>query len=252
MTCSIEVLFTPADYEMLPKRDLSRTTCVVLDIFRATSTMVTALSSGALGIIPVIDIPTALSWKERYPEAMLAGERDGVRIRSFQTGSVDFDLGNSPREFTRERVGGRLIVCTTTNGTRALRVCAGAEKVYAGSFLNQTATAHQLQSRGPERICIVCAGTGENAALEDALAAGAFCDQLARSMPGSSLADSALIALGLYRNARGDLADALRQASNARRLLCMAELSDDVEFCSRQDVFGFAAAFGGDGLLRLS
>src|SRR6266536_3353077 len=121
---TIEVLFTPAEFETLRKRDLSEATCVVFDVLRATSSMVTALANGAEAIIPVSEISEALEIKRKEPEVLLAGERDGLRIEANLTGSISFDLGNSPREFTREKVAGRKIAITTTNGTRALRSCA--------------------------------------------------------------------------------------------------------------------------------
>ena len=115
--------------------------CVVFDVLRATSTFVTALHNGAKAIVPVSEISEALAFRRKQPDVLLGGERDGVRIRAAQTGGIDFDLGNSPREYTPEKVRGRTIVSTTTNGTRALRACAGAKTVLAASFLNLTATA---------------------------------------------------------------------------------------------------------------
>src|SRR6516162_3651732 len=103
---TLEVLFTPADFAALKKRKLDHTLCVVFDIFRATSSMVTALASGAAAIVPVGEIPEALAIKRETPDVLLAGERDGIRIRAKLTGGIDFDLGNSPREFTREKVAG--------------------------------------------------------------------------------------------------------------------------------------------------
>src|SRR3954447_19181894 len=114
---SLEVLFTPADFAGLSKQDLGNTLCVVFDVLRATSTMVTALQNGASGILPVETIAEAVTAHASMPDALLAGERDGVRIDASLTGSVGFNLGNSPREFTPEAVKGRAIVMTTTNGT---------------------------------------------------------------------------------------------------------------------------------------
>ena len=93
MTTNLEVLFAPAEFATLDRRDLSETTCVVFDILRATTTMVTALTNGAEAIIPVAEIAEALEIRQRQPEVLLAGERDGLRIRAAQTGSIDFDLG---------------------------------------------------------------------------------------------------------------------------------------------------------------
>src|SRR5580765_5264024 len=112
---SIEILFTPAEFETLSKRDLSETTCVVFDVLRATSSMVTALANGAEAIIPVSEIAEALEVKRKEASVLLAGERDGLRIGANLTGSIEFDLGNSPREFTKVKVTGKKIVMTTTN-----------------------------------------------------------------------------------------------------------------------------------------
>src|SRR6266850_200069 len=99
---SLEVLFAPAEFSALGQRDLSGTVCVVFDVLRATSSMVTALDNGASAVVPVAEIPEALKIRERDPRILLAGERDGVRIQSDLTSGIAFDLGNSPREFTRE------------------------------------------------------------------------------------------------------------------------------------------------------
>ena len=172
----LDVTFTPAEFTALRQRDISQTVCVVFDVLRATSTMVTALANGAREIIPVCEIAEAVALRQARPDLLLAGERDGVRILRAQTGSVDFDLGNSPREFTRERVAGRSIAMTTTNGTRALQACRGAQRVLVGSFLNLGAVAEWLARERPESLLIVCSGTHEEAAYEDVLGAGALCD----------------------------------------------------------------------------
>src|SRR5689334_9123742 len=141
MPSDVEVLFTPAEFAALGQRDLRDTACVVFDVLRATSSMVMALAGGANAILPVTDIPEAIAERKKDPGVLLAGERDGLRITKELTGSVDFDLGNSPREFTSRDLRGRRIVMTTTNGTRALQACSGARMVLVCSFLNLRATA---------------------------------------------------------------------------------------------------------------
>ena len=96
----INALFSPAEIAALRTRDLSQTVCVVFDVLRATSTLMTALGNGAEAVVPVMDIPEALAWKKRCPDVLLAGEREGMRITAALSGGVEFDLGNSPREFT--------------------------------------------------------------------------------------------------------------------------------------------------------
>lgn len=247
----IEVLFTPAGFALLPGRNLSDTTCVVFDVLRATSTMLTALGNGATAIIPVAEIAEALAWRARQPDILLAGEREGLRIRAAQTGSVDFDFGNSPREFTREKVAGRTIAMTTTNGTRALRACAHAQTVLLGSFLNLRAVAGWIERRRPQNLILICSGTGEQAAHEDTLAAGALGDLLQPMFTAAQTADSVHLARQTYRAAQNDLRKAMEFASNGRRLLANPDLAPDVEICLRRDTLDFNAALMADGLVRM-
>ena len=178
----LQTTFTPADFEALAQTDLSETTCVVFDILRATSNMVTALANRAERIRPVATIEEALEQQAAHPDALLCGERRNRRITAEQTGGSDFVLGNSPREYTADQVAGKTLITTTTNGTRALRACLGAANPLVGSFLNLQATIDHLQHTRPGRLVLVCGGTFEEAAFEDTLAAGAIADGLGSSL----------------------------------------------------------------------
>jgi 2-phosphosulfolactate phosphatase len=250
MSYAIEVLFTPAEFRTLRERDLTHTGCVVFDVLRATSAFVTALTNGAEAIIPVAEISEALKLHRERADVLLAGERDGVRIGAALTGGIEFDLGNSPREFTSAKIAGKTIVSTTTNGTRALRACAGAGRVWVGSFLNLSATAEAIARYQPEHLLVICAGTGENAALEDVLAAGALCDLLDSTARTTEPQDSAEIARRVFRHAQADLPAAVRRARNARRLLAHADLREDVDFCLQKDRFTLVAASDATGTIR--
>jgi len=282
---TLDVILSPAELPALARRDLRDTACVVFDVLRATSTFVTALHHGAKAVIPVAEISEALALRQKQSGVLLGGERDGVKIRASQTGGVDFDLGNSPREYTPEKVHGKTIVSTTTNGTRALRACAGAKTVLAASFLNLTATAQFIRQLQPAQILLVCAGTRENLADEDVLAAGALCELLviepvaqnlkagravpcpppveskimveqqshgAHEVTRPALSDSVETARSAWRKAKSNLLEVVSEAENARRLLAIPELRDDVAFCLRQDVFNLAAVLGRDGAMRIS
>lgn len=250
MSTAIEVTFTPAEFRAFDRRQLGQTVAVVFDVLRATTTMITALSAGADRIVPVAEIAEALALRRTDPAALLAGERDGLRIGARLTGGVEFDLGNSPREFTPVRVRGRTIVMTTTNGTRALRACLGASRVLVGGFVNLDAVARWIGRHRPERLLLVCSGTLEQAALEDALAAGALADLLWPLYADGQVADSAQIARELYRQFAGDLPAAMRLSRNGRRLLGRAELSDDVAFCMQRDVTTVVGDLQPDGAVR--
>jgi 2-phosphosulfolactate phosphatase len=247
---TLEVLFAPAEFASLRQRDLSETWCVVFDVLRATTSMITALWNGAEAILPVEEIADALAARQRRPDLLLAGERDGVRIGPELTGGIGFDLGNSPREFTPAAVHGRTIAMTTTNGTRALRACQQARATLAASFLNLAATAAELQKAGAAKLLIVCSGTLEEAAFEDALGAGALCDLVWGQYQAGLIADSAHIARELFRQSRGDLAGGISRSRNGQRLLSSKELRDDVAFCAQRDVYPLVAVLGKDGLVR--
>jgi len=232
-TSCLEVLFTPADFENLKQQDLTDAVCVVFDVLRATSSMITALANGAKAIIPVEEISEAVALRRQNSQLLLAGERHGVRIPAALSGGIDFDLGNSPREFTTEKVRGRTIAMTTTNGTRALRACAGARQILVCAFLNLHATAGILIRQKPRRLILVCSGTFDQAAYEDILAAGALCDLVWSKYRNGAVSDLAVAARRLFRLERDDLRKALGESRNGKRLLSRPELKEDVAFCAR-------------------
>ncbi len=249
----IETILTPAELPALAQRDLRATACVVFDVLRATSTFVTALHHGAQAIIPVSEIAEALDWKkaegrrQKAEMILLGGERNGVRISA---NGIDFDLGNSPREYTPERVRGKIIVSTTTNGTRALQACAKAKIVLAASFLNLAATADFL--RGQNEILLVCAGTGENPAAEDIIAAGALVDLLSsgKNTHASKSANSTAARAAYVQAMLTNLEKSIGTSENGQRLLANPDLRDDVAFCAQRDIFNLVAAMQADGSLR--
>jgi len=247
---TLEVLFTPADFAALEARDLTETVCVVFDILRATSSMITALANGATAIAPVAEISEALALRQDQSGILLAGERDGVRIPSHLTGGIAFDLGNSPREFTKEKVQGRTIAMTTTNGTRALRSCARAWTVFIASFLNLRATSELLQREPPRHLLLVCSGTFDQAAYEDVLGAGALCELLWPIYSAGAISDSAEMARRLFLLDRDDLPAAMAWSRNGRRLLANLDLADDVAFCLQRDQFNLVAELQQDGFVR--
>lgn len=248
--CEIDVLMTPADFGALAERDLSDTVCVVFDVLRATSSMVVALAHGARELRAVETVAEALAEQARRPDALLGGERMGFRIRAEVPGAVDFDLGNSPREYVPERVRGRSIVTTTTNGTRALGACRRAGEVWVGSFLNLSAVVQRLMAGGRRPCLLVCGGTYEEAAYEDVLAAGAVAWELRNVWEEERLSDAVAVARELYDRAQGDLLGALRYSRNARRLMAIPELAADVAYCLQRDLYRINARLQPDGWIR--
>ena len=246
---NVEVILGPAEFPALAARDLSRTTCVVFDVLRATSSMLTALSNGAEEIIPVVKIAEALAAKQRRPEVLLAGERHGLRITRELTGSIDFDFGNSPRDFTPDKVRGRTIAWTTTNGTRALRASARAEMVLLGALVNLRAVADVVAQLRPKELVLVCAGTFEDSAFEDQFAAGALLDRLQPNVGKDALSDSSHLVWHAFRHVFEDSALAA-SSLNARRLLAKPDLAPDVEICLQRDSVPLNASMMNDGSVR--
>lgn len=251
MNPRIEVISTPADQAALAGRDLSGVVCVVFDILRATSSIIAALANGAEAVLPAMEIPEALALRERFPDALLAGERAGLRIGAALTGGVEFDCGNSPREFFPGRVAGRRLVMTTTNGTRALRAATRSSAVFAGAFLNLSATARAVMSRNPMAVVLIGSGTHHEMAYEDYLACGAMADQLIGLNPSFDMCDATLAARDAHGRHADDLAEGLGRGGNGRRLLSLPDLAPDVAFCAQRDHFPILAGLASSGEIRI-
>jgi 2-phosphosulfolactate phosphatase len=180
---------------------------VVIDVLRASTTMITALAHGAASIVPVADVDEARRLAGVLgPRAVLGGERGGLRIPGF-------DLGNSPREYTAERVAGRTVVITTTNGTAALHASRDAAEIVVGGIVNRTAVAEAVRRLAGDRgsVHLVCAGTDGVVSAEDVLAAGAILDAAAAEACDDVLDQAASGALAFFRRvaASGDVPAAL-------------------------------------------
>jgi 2-phosphosulfolactate phosphatase len=159
---------------LIPSGSLHGGVAVVVDVLRATTVMVHALAAGCAAVIPCAEVEEAKAIAARLPSgtALLAGERQGLPIPGF-------DLGNSPGEFTPDVCGGKTVVMTTTNGTRAILASLEAERVYVASFANLRAISNEISVQVLKKdhgypVHIVCAGTEGLISLEDSLLAGAL------------------------------------------------------------------------------
>jgi 2-phosphosulfolactate phosphatase len=217
----VDAILEPAEIARLGQRDLSRSTCVVFDVLRATSSMLTGLAHGVESLVPVVTVEEALQTRARFPGALLGGERFGERIEGF-------DLGNSPFEY--EHCAGRRIITTTTNGTVALRACEGARAVWVGAVLNVGALVARLKRECPEETVLVCAGTFETLALEDVWAAGRVLEGL--GLDYGVWSDSACTAWSVAK-AWPRAEEALRAARNGRALLSKGRESE-VQWCAKE------------------
>jgi 2-phosphosulfolactate phosphatase len=213
--------------------DARQAQVVVIDVFRATSTMVTALHNGCREIIPVASLSEALTLAARSKEVLLAGERNTQK-------PAHFDLGNSPREFTPQRVGGKRIVLTTTNGTRALRGIHNARGTLLASFLNIQAVASYLEQLSHD-VLFYCAGNDGQFSLEDTLCASWLISELCAKTSDWQCSDAAhwsLRALGDSgsKDQKETILQWAAQSAHARRLAANS-LQEDVAFCLQWAAF---------------
>jgi 2-phosphosulfolactate phosphatase len=178
---SIELYPLPRD---VPAERLAEATVIVVDLLRASTTIATALAAGAECVMPFAEIDDTLAAAERFgrQNVLLGGERGGRLIPGF-------DLGNSPSEYTPERVAGRRILFTTTNGARALHHTWNAPRVLVGSLANRTAVARSAATAS--RCVVLCAGTDGQPALEDIDAGGLIIERLLALNPQWTLNDEA-------------------------------------------------------------
>jgi 2-phosphosulfolactate phosphatase len=183
-------------------QELAGNTVVIIDVLRATTTIVHALAAGATEVIPCLEIADAreLANKRAVP-ALLGGERRGLPIQGF-------DLGNSPGDYLPEIVGRRSIVMTTTNGTRAMMMCTGAGRVLIGSFCNLTALCNVLVDE--PHVHLLCAGTQGQVSREDVLLAGALVGRIVAADPDTVRNDEAYIAAEVWDLAMGSSNDHAR------------------------------------------
>ena len=221
---SVTVALTPSG---LDASALDGTAVVVVDVLRASTTILTALDAGARAVIPVADEGEAgrLAATLDRSSSVLGGERGGVTL-------AGFPLGNSPAEYTPDAVGGKTVVLTTTNGTRALVAARGASRLAVGALANAGAAARFLREAVAEGLgaAVVCAGWRGGVALEDALCAGLLVDRL--GLGGAN--DGARVAHGLYLGSRAALEAALARSDHARRLEALGA-GADVARCARVD-----------------
>jgi len=214
-------------------------TTIVMDVLRATSTIIAALSEGAAGILPVETVMEAKTLHR--PGDLLGGER-------FCRNIAGFDFGNSPLEYTQDRVAGKRIILTTTNGTRAVQKAGRSDHVIAGSLLNADACAAMAATLRRD-IVLFCAGTHDEFALEDGLCAGLLLDRLLRHVgSGLEIDDLGLAMLGFYRQHAAEIPAIMAGCASGKRLHKLG-CGKDVDFCSQVDRSNAVPRLSGDTMM---
>ncbi len=222
----LDVAATPASVSSRPPA----ATVVVIDVLRATSTIVTALENGAAGVVPVRESDEAIGVMRRLgrERALLCGERESRLI-------AGFDLDNSPASYTRERIADKTLVLTTTNGTRALLEAArGNPIVYCAALLNREAIVEQLLAAEGDAL-LLCAGNEGNLSFEDTLCAGAIVDALVRRSKALPISDAARAAATVFGANAKRLTTAIASGTHAVALVNKG-FAADVAACAKLDV----------------
>ena len=231
---TIDVCLSP---DLMHLYDVRDKTVVIIDILRATSCMTTAFAHGIDSITPFAKLEDCVAMKAKG--YFTAGERDGKKVDGF-------DLGNSPFEYMEEKLKGKKIAFTTTNGTQAIAKAIGARKIIIGSFLNLSAiTSHLLESNN--KVLLVCAGWKGKVNLEDTLFAGAIVDNVKDHIEPDC--DAPLAAQHLYSMAKDDMVGFLANASHVKRLAKL-NIYKDIEFCMTPDQYSVVPILR-DGVLAI-
>lgn len=213
-------------------------TAIIVDVLRATSTIITALASGAAGVIPIETVMEART-AQRSGD-LLGGERFGRKIPGF-------DLGNSPDDYSSSIVKGRRIIMTTTNGTRAFHKTTRADYVLTAALLNASACAKAAIELRRD-VVILCAGSHDEFAVEDGLCAGLLLTKLQSYCGGRlEMDDFSLAMLSLYHDHATTLDEAMRSGSAGKRLLKLG-LKRDLDTCSQVDIYTEVPRLLGDTL----
>ena len=234
----VHVALTPAEF---PDAPLMGCVALAVDVLRATTASVAACDAGCRRLVPVPDAEAAEAIFARDgADTVLAGERGGEALAGFH-------LGNSPAEFTADRVGGRTVVLTTTNGTAAMLAASRAAAAGLAALTNVTAAARWALAQGRD-VTILCAGDNGAFSLEDTVCAGLLAARLADASPGAVLSEGAQAALGVGRHYAARLDRLAEDASWARKLQRLGRTAD-LAWCLRADVSLMVPVFVAGGFV---
>ena len=202
---------------------------VVVDVLRASSTIVHAIENGIERIIPVAQVEdaTRLIPTLDRKKTLLGGERDGLMVDGF-------DLGNSPLEYVSGTVRDKTLVFSTSNGTVAIARSAAAKQILVGCFLNLSAVVKHLVCSRAKKVVILCAGNLGQLSLEDFVCGGLLVDGIAESSRARTTLNDGAVAACTLASALDDVGSVARTSSHGR-LLAELGFGEDLEFCSRID-----------------
>lgn len=239
----MEIVLIPEEIKREAK--LSNSLVVVIDVLRASSTIVTALAEKAHSIVPVYLPEEAYMKRTSFGSSnvLLCGERAGKKL-------PDFDLGNSPLEYTRESVKNKTILLTTTNGVKTIELVKEADKVIIGSFLNINSIVQYCNSYSGS-ILLVCCGNKGEISLEDTVCAGMIAELCNRKKEIQlSHSDDYFIACEMYHRFKNDLLDMMKTSSWGKQLIKLG-LINDLVYCSQPDIYRLIPVLHKDYITRM-
>lgn len=234
----VEVCFTPATYQYFENKEAI---VVVVDILRATSAIVSAFMNGVNKIIPVGTLEEAQAYKAKGFK--VAAERDGI-VRDFA------DFGNSPYNFTPERVKGNDIVYSTTNGTQSIMMAKGSHRVLIGAYLNHQALIDYIVEQNRD-VIIFCAGWKNKFNLEDSLFAGSMAGSLLKYNNFETACDSTHASIDLWNSANTNLMAYIDKVAQRHRL-AKNGLDDVIEYCHTFDQTRLIPVLKDDHLVEIN
>ncbi|HEX9975069.1 MAG TPA: 2-phosphosulfolactate phosphatase [bacterium] len=225
--------------------DVRDSIAVVIDVLRASTSIVTALHNGARSVIPVAKVETArsLAVKLRDRSVLLCGERNEMIIDGF-------DLSNSPMEYTNDRVRDKTIVFTSTNGAQLFDFASNAAQVLVGAFVNVRVLSEHIAHFETD-VALLCAGKNGRIGLEDVVCGGMIVDHLVeRATNPMELNDGAIAAKILYQNYAANIMEMLYQASHGKRLIEIGQ-EHDLKICGSVDAVGVIPVLSDNELILL-
>lgn len=219
-------------------------TVVVIDVLRACSSIQTALENGATGVIPLSEQEDIGKYTRNLDATgfLLCGESDGKKMAGFH-------LGNSPLEYTRDKVENKTLIFKSTNGTRAITRCNNSNELLIGSFLNITALVNHIKSSNLSKITLICSGWKNKLSIEDLLCAGAISYHLYDKKLPENAMDGAKVAFGLYEKFATKINRLISSSNHASRLRNLG-YEEDINYCSEIDRFSSIPAMR-DGMITI-
>ncbi len=213
----LELCPSPALY---PYYKSENDTVIVVDVFRASATMCTMLNNGASAIIPVSSSEIAKQYKQK---GFLVGAERRTKRCEFA------DFGNSPFDYTPEKVKGKEVVFTTTNGTKAIEIASECQELFIGTFPNIDAIAERCIENA-ERVVILCAGWNNRINIEDTLFGGAFAETLMKKNNVEFNSDAIKMSYDLWIKVKGNIKEYIKESDHYKRLISNAA-EGDAEYC---------------------